>query len=100
MPDNLMKWLKWSFERGHHLPISGWRKRWDKLRRKAGLFGDTWPANASRHSFASYMLDMGGEAATVKALGHGTDDMLFQHYRTLVKPGTGDLYFGIEPSCK
>jgi integrase len=98
MPETLVKWLNWSFERGHTLPISGWRKRWDKLRRKAELFSEDWPSNAARHSFASYMLDLEGEEVTVKALGHGTDDMLFQHYRTLVRPGEGAQYFGIEPS--
>ena len=97
MPENLVQWLNWSFEQGYTLPVSGWRRRWDELRKRVELFGDDWPANATRHSFASYLLDMEGEEATVKALGHGTDDMLFQHYRTLVKPGSGAGYFNIKP---
>ena len=99
MPDNLVKWLDWSFRQGHTVPILYWRNKWDALRKKAGLFGDDWPVNAARHSFASYMLDWRGEKEAVKALGHGTDDMLFQHYRTLVKPGYGLMYFNINPKC-
>ena len=97
MQPNLVAWLKWSFERGHTLPITNWRRLFDALRKKAGLHGKSWPKNAGRHSFASYHLDLAGEDATRKALGHGTFDMLFQHYRTLVRPGVGAEYFEILP---
>ena len=103
MQPNLVAWLKWSFGQGHTLPITNWRRLFDALRKKAGLYGETWPKNAGRHSFASYHLDLAGEDATRKALGHGTFDMLFQHYRTLVRPGVGAKYFEIlprlTPSC-
>ena len=77
--------------------MTNWRNEFDALRKKAGLWREEWPKNAGRHSFASYHLDLEGEDKTRKALGHGTFDMLFQHYRTLVKPGAGLKYFSIAP---
>ena len=97
MQPNLVAWLKWSFESDYKLPVVNWRNLFDDLRRKAGLWKAEWPKNADRHSFASYHLDLAGADATRKALGHGTFDMLFQHYRTLVRPGLGAEYFSVMP---
>lgn len=100
MTDNLKAWLEWSFGRGYTLPVTGWKTKWKEIRESVGLFGDDWPKDCSRHSFASYYLELAGEEETIKALGHGNYDMLFQNYRTLVEPEQGRAYFGINPNNK
>ena len=94
---NLREWLEWSQENGGELPCKNWRKRLDPIKQELGLFGENWPHDATRHSFASYHLALNGEEATKAALGHGTYDMLFQHYRTLVKADEAEKYFQTRP---
>ena len=103
MPDNLVKWLS-NYRRNPDgcmggISVKAWEKRWFSAREQLGLTGDNWPHDATRHSFASYHLALNGEEATKNALGHGSYDMLFQHYRTLVKKADGEEYFQIFPAC-
>jgi hypothetical protein len=59
---------------------------------------DKWPANGLRHSFASYFYAKSGNAAeTCARLGQKSDDVLFQHYRSLVAKSEGKRYFEIMP---
>lgn len=97
MTDNLIAWLKWSFENGYTLPITNWKRLWNDLRKAANLFKENWPRDAHRHSFASYHLAFHSEKETEKAMGHGTTAMMYQHYRTLVKPSEGRNYFNVYP---
>lgn len=97
MMPNLIAWLKWADRNEHPLPVESWRARWEDVRSRANLFGDDWPKNAHRHSFASYHLVTHDAKATKTALGHGNYDMLFQHYRSIVKPAEGREYFEIFP---
>ncbi len=97
MSRNLNQWLRWGMDNGSELPVTNWDKRWYKMKGDLGLKGEEWPHDATRHSFASYNLASAGEDETVKALGHGTYDMLFQHYRTLVKEAEAEKYFSICP---
>ena len=99
MSDNLVEWLEWSMDNGHQLPVGNWDRRWNEARGNLGLTGDDWPHDATRHSFASYHLALHGEDSTRKALGHGNFDMLFQHYRTLVKPADAERYYNICTDC-
>ncbi len=91
--DNLKAWASL----GGKLPPDNIRKRWATLRKKCGLFGDSWPHDAARHTFASNYLALHGADATVEALGHGDYEMLFKHYRSLVKPKDAERYFKISP---
>ena len=97
MSDNLNEWLRWGMDNGSELPVTNWDKRWYKMKGDLGLKGEEWPHDATRHSFASYNLALQGEQETQKALGHGTFDMLFQHYRTLVKESEAACYFDVRP---
>ena len=55
-------------------------------RRKAAKIDD-WPQNALRHGFASYHLAQFNNAgALALELGHTNSNLVFQHYRQLVKP--------------
>ena len=95
MPPALALGLKESLRLGADLPTINRVRRWESIRKKAGLFGDTWPHDAGRHTFASNHLVKYGEAATKTALGHGTYDMLFLNYRTLVKPREASAFWEI-----
>jgi site-specific recombinase XerD len=95
MEPNLVAWLNW--KKGD-LPPSNLRHRWDSVRRKCNLYGSgVWPHDAARHSFASHYLVVHGAKKTIDALGHGDYEMLFKHYRSLVKPKQAKEYFGIRP---
>lgn len=63
------------------------------------LFGGSWPANAPRHSFASYRLAATGDSArTAHELGHESTDMLYRHYRALVTPEAAAAFFALAPA--
>lgn len=90
-------------------------KRWLELvpvQRRVGKFvardaytkiskqcGDLWKRNGTRHSFVSYCMSLrGATAATVaEECGHSVQ-VLHTHYRNLVAPGQGQLYFRIDPA--
>ena len=55
-----------------------------------------WPANALRHSFASYHLALHkNAAATALELGHTETKTLFAHYRELVTTDLAKQYFSV-----
>ncbi len=92
--DNLLQWL------APHRQESGrifftFGKR-DRVRVKSGF---QCPRNAMRHSFASYHLAMHSDAAkTAMQLGHPRDiEILFRHYRRLVKASDAAAYWNIRP---
>lgn len=66
-------------------------------RANAGL--KYWPPNALRHSFASYFLAHFQDAARLALeLGHTSQDLIFRHYRELVKPAQAAKYWDIRPA--
>jgi hypothetical protein len=59
---------------------------------------EKWPTNAMRHSFASYFFAKTSNAAeTCARLGQRSDDVLFQHYRSLVKKADAERFFDMGP---
>jgi integrase len=98
---NLLLWLKpYAKSRGPVTP-SNHRKLLERARRAAGI--KTWPNNALRHSFASYYLahfKKAGAAELALELGHTNANLVFQHYRQLVKPQNGKQYWSIVPETK
>jgi integrase len=60
---------------------------------------ENWPVNALRHSFASYHLARGQNAAqTSLQLGHAESAILFRHYRELVTAEAAEAFWQIFPS--
>ena len=60
-----------------------------------------WPNNALRHSFASYYLahfKKAGAAELALEMGHTNANLVFQHYRELVKPRDAKRYWNIMPA--
>jgi integrase len=68
-------------------------------RKRAGVV--PWPANACRHSFASYHLayfrDLKG---LMLEIGHTNPDVTFRHYRELTTPAEAEKFWRIVPAIQ
>ena len=98
---NLLLWLKPYAKPHGPVTPSGYRKLLARARCAAGI--GPWPNNALRHSFASYYLahfKKAGAAELALELGHTNANLVFQHYRQLVKPQAGKQYWNIVPETK
>src|ERR1035437_7955500 len=94
--DNLAAWL------APHARQSGPVAEKERIivarRRTCELAEIKWPANALRHSFASYHLaHFKNAAATAAELGHTSPTMLYKHYRELVRPDVAAQWWQIAP---
>lgn len=91
---NLAAWL------APHLHTDGTiyysRRYFREIREGANI---NWDRDIMRHTFASYHLAKHkGAAATAIQLGHsGNTDVLYNHYRNLVKPKDADEFWCIKP---
>lgn len=94
---NLEKWLQpYRKNQGPVCP-TGFRKLELETRRRAGI--GEWPNNALRHSFASYHLAHFKNAAELALeMGHTNQQMIFDHYRQLVRPKEAARYWKICPA--
>jgi integrase len=98
---NLLLWLKPYTKPNGRVAPPNFRKLLDKAREAAGI--QTWPNNALRHSFASYYLahfKKAGAAELALEMGHTSTNLVFQHYRELVKPKEAKRYWNIVPQTK
>lgn len=99
MQPNLISWLIPHRQKsGKVHPINLW-KRFNEDREAAGLRED-WPNNALRHSFGSYHLAKFGNAAALALQMGNSVDVIFKHYRQLVKPGEAKRYWKIRPATR
>ena len=65
-------------------------------RAQAGIVD--WPANALRHSFASYHIAHFNDASALALqLGHTSEALIFRHYREVVRPSEAATYWQIAP---
>jgi integrase len=112
IPSNALAWLKLCD------PKSGGRidpgspktyaKRFGRIPQLAGMgkedakgnWQSGWEINDTRHSFGSYHYALYGDSVrTAAEMGHKQgDDVLFAHYRSLVRKEEAEAYFGIMPS--
>jgi integrase len=93
---NLGAWLRPHACKEHLVTPPNFRELFDQARAAAGI--KYWPKNALRHSFASYHLARFNDvAALALELGHMRADLIFQHYRQLVKPDQAERYWQIVP---
>jgi integrase len=95
---NLAKWLApYVAHRGMVAP-GHIRGQFEATRAAAGI--TEWPSNALRHSFASYHLaHFNNAAALALELGHTSSNLVFQHYRQLVKPKDAEKYWNLVPTA-
>ena len=91
---NLAAWLKLHPRRAGAVLPKNWRRRLNILLPKAGI--KKWPKNCMRHCYASYHLAAHKSAAlTALQLGHADTNMLFSHYRELVRGVDADRFWKI-----
>jgi integrase len=98
IPDNLSAWLALHrLEEGPvRPPFITYRRQFTKALSASGI--REWPDNALRHSFASYHLAAGqNAAATALQLGHTESRTLFCPYRELVRAEDAQAYWQIKP---
>jgi integrase len=94
---NLEKWL-WPYRKNHG-PVSPPRLRKLELETRQRAKITDWPANALRHGFASYHLAHFKNAAELALeMGHTDQQMIFEHYRQLVRPKDAARYWKICPA--
>ncbi len=93
---HLRAWLDCTRAIGGKLPAVNYADKFkralDKSRLRAG-----WPQNALRHSFASYHYARHRNENETAALMGNSPQMVFAHYRELVRPAEADAFFGIMP---
>jgi integrase len=94
---NLAKWLQPHAQLSGDVTSAHYRELLDSARESAGI--NEWPQNALRHSFASYHLAKFNDAAALALeLGHTNSNLVFKHYRQLVKPKQAEQYWKIAPA--
>ena len=99
MQPNLVQWLApyRARRRGPVCP-GNLRLRTEADRDRAGL-RQNWPTNALRHSFGSYHLAHFKDAAALALQMGNSPDVIFRHYRELVRPKEAARYWEIMPSA-
>jgi integrase len=94
---NLAKWLQPYRRSSGSVTPPDYRELLDSARKGAKI--DDWPQNALRHSFASYHLaHFNNAGALALELGHTNSNLVFQHYRQLVRPKETHRYWNILPA--
>ncbi|MEO7166067.1 MAG: site-specific integrase [Chthoniobacterales bacterium] len=95
---NLAGWLEPYARMMGPVTPADYREHFDRARAGAGIV--EWPHNALRHGFASYHLARFNDAAALALeLGHTNSNLVFQHYRQLVKPKEGERYWKLVPAA-
>jgi integrase len=116
IPDCCRAWLiAGGVETSGPICPQGFNRRWDKLLSVADRFESVdakgrlhlsskplgllpWKSNALRHSAASYHFARHGDTSrTCAMLGQKDDQVLFDHYRSLVKPADARRFYAIKP---
>lgn len=93
--NNLFAWIQPLAQRTGKVAPANLRKRVLKARACAGL--THWPQNGLRHSFGSYWLAKREDAAALALQMGNSPQMIFAHYRELVKPRDAERYWSIAP---
>ncbi len=95
--DNLRAWLKPLVKKAGPVAPAGLRKRFDAVKEAAGF--KAWESNAMRHSYGSYRLAQCQDAAKVSLEMGNSPQMVFAHYREIVRPKNAVRYWKIRPAA-
>jgi integrase len=93
--DNLRAWLQPIAKAAGPIVGPNLRRRRRAAQHCAGI--KQWPKNCMRHSFVSYRLAAIQNLAQVELECDHDEDVLFMHYRELVRPKDAERYFSIFP---
>jgi integrase len=96
--ENLREWLQPLAQISGTVAPIGLRNRLDDAKEAAGF--KVWESNAMRHSYGSYRLAQCQDAAKVSLEMGNSPQMVFAHYRELVKPKDAERYWKIKPEAK
>jgi integrase len=97
MQPNLRAWLApYRARRRGAVSPGNLRLRTEADRDRAGL-RENWPTNALRHSFGSYHLAHFKDAPALALQMGNSPDVIFRHYRELVRPKEAARYWQIKP---
>jgi integrase len=95
---NLARWLQAYRRASGSVTPSDYRELLNSARKAAKI--QDWPKNALRHNFASYNLaHFNNLGALSLELGHSNSNLVFQHYRQLVRPKEAARYWKIVPAA-
>jgi integrase len=100
IPENALAWLRLCNPKASGAVDSGSHKTYAKrFGRIPQLAKITWENNDTRHSFGSYHFALHGDSIrTAREMGHKQgDDVLFAHYRQLVRKEEAEAYFNLLP---
>ena len=89
-------WLKTGREIGGKLPSINYADKLKRVLDKAGLRQE-WPQNALRHSFASYHVAKHKNVDDTATMMGNSPQMIFDHYREIVRPADAEKFFAIMP---
>jgi len=92
----LRAWLDTAREVGGKLPALNYADKLKLVLEKAKLRQE-WDQNALRHSFASYHFAKYKNENETAALMGNSPQMVFEHYRELVRPEVAEKFFAIMP---
>ena len=94
----LAAWLKPFAQKAGRVVKPNERKMRLAAMQAAGI--ERWPMDVLRHSFASYHVALQNDdgASTANQLGHRNSDMLYAHYRELVKPDAARQWWALTPA--
>ena len=107
--DNLRRWLKpYRKASGHICDYVNTSNQIDKLavvvdaklKEKDPTAAFTWKRNAMRHSYISYRVADTQNVAQVALEAGNSPQMIFQHYRELVRPDSAKAWFSLVPAGK
>jgi integrase len=94
---NLLQWLGPYRDKGGPICPRSLDERLVADRKAAGI--TTWPANACRHSFASYHLAHFRDPRELALeMGHTRSEVTFRHYRELVRPAEAERFWRLVPA--
>jgi len=94
--ENLAAWIRPLASHSGPVTPAGLRKRFDAAKARAGL--TDWPQNAMRHSYGSYRLAHCHDAARVSLEMGNSPQMVFAHYRELVRPADAERFWNLRPA--
>jgi len=107
--DNLRRWLKpYRKASGHICDYVNTSNQIDKLavvvdaklKEKDPTAAFAWKRNAMRHSYISYRVADTQNVAQVALEAGNSPQMIFQHYRELVRPDSAKAWFSLVPAGK
>ncbi|MBP7829586.1 MAG: tyrosine-type recombinase/integrase [Kiritimatiellae bacterium] len=99
MQDNLVEWLQLIPDAARKGMLDWDRTAFQAIRKNAGVL-EKWKANMDimRHSAASHLYKLTGNAAqTAAAMGHGLV-VFMKHYKRAVSEADGKAYFDVRPT--